>query len=160
MTSQTATSLPSLLKHASVVYVIDRGNFTDLPVDRRYRVASTASEHNAILEELIALMRDRCQLAGLGAREFGRVALVVDDLSGFLNDTTPEQAHLDLIWNLGRAVNIQLFVVLLNSPDASQVSGTQRDALMGGFHHAVSKDSYGHFRVLSAWPEVAYPPLN
>lgn len=196
MTTQTPTSLPSLLKQASVVYVIDRGNFTDLPIGEHDRIATTAPEQSAMLEELIELMRERYHLVSSGHGEFDRIALVVDDLSGYLDDTTPayvvpqprrgktsllgkilnvigagrrpatapgrqwpvfstEQAHLDSIGRLGRGVNIQLIAALLNRPNASQVSGEQRDALMGGFHHAVAKNSRGRFHALSAWPEVA-----
>lgn len=196
MTAYTDTSLTGLLEQASLVYIIDRGNFKDQPADERHRVASTAPEQGAMLEELIELMRERYRLVGMGEREFVRIALVVDDLSGFLDDTTPEhslpqprrsktsligkirnligarrrpatpaghrwpvfsseQAHLDSIGRLGRPVNIQLIAALLNRPDASQVSGKQRDALMGGFHHAVGKNSHGRFHVLTDWPEVA-----
>lgn len=196
MTIHSTTSLPALLEQASIVYVIDRGNVTDLPIGEHDRIATTAPEHSAMLEELIELMRERYHLIGMGHRDFARIALVVDDLSGYLDDTiaehllpqphrrktsllgkllnlvgghrrrpasqsrrwpllSSEQAHLDSISRLGRAVNIQLILALTNRPDASQISGEQRDALWGGFHHVASKDSYGQYHVLPDWPLVA-----
>ncbi|MDO3208867.1 hypothetical protein P5V35_23950 [Mycobacteroides abscessus subsp. massiliense] len=195
MPIHTATSLPELMEQASAVYVIDRGNFTNSPIGERDRIASTAAEHRVMLEELIELMRDRYHLVGMGHRDFARIAVIVDDLSGFLDDTTPEhllprpcrrktpllgkvlnligagrrqpaapsrrwpllsseQAHLDSISRLGRAVNIQLIFALKNRPDASQISGQQRDALVGGFHRVIGKDSDGRFHVLPDWPRV------